>query len=89
MKDADKNRDPERARKRAVADLRCAARKIGIGSACRALLELAADEAGMEPDQLLPGNHSVVPGIGRRQLAGLILAGDGLWEDIDWEVLVT
>lgn len=28
MKDKDKNRDPERARKRAKSDLRCAVRKL-------------------------------------------------------------
>ena len=28
MKDSEKNRDPERARKRAIADARCALRKL-------------------------------------------------------------
>jgi len=30
MKDAEKNRDPERAQKRARADARCALRKLGL-----------------------------------------------------------
>lgn len=30
MRDADKNRDPERARQRAKADARCALRKLGL-----------------------------------------------------------
>jgi hypothetical protein len=30
MKDKDKNRDPDRARKRAVTDMRCAMKKLGL-----------------------------------------------------------
>lgn len=43
MKDSAKNRDPERARSRAVADLRCAARKVGIVEARRILAELSLE----------------------------------------------
>lgn len=42
MKHTDKNRDPERAKKRAVADLRCAARKVGMSEAIRIMAELCA-----------------------------------------------
>jgi len=45
MKHADKNRDPAAARKRAVADLRCAARKLGM-TATVAELEQLCSEAG-------------------------------------------
>lgn len=41
MRSADKNRDPERARKRARSDFRCAARKLGLPAALAALRELA------------------------------------------------
>lgn len=52
MRNADKNRDPGRATKRARADLRCAARKLGHREA---LAELAAlfDETGLL-GELLP-----------------------------------
>ena len=38
------DRDPEKARKRAKSDLRCAARKLGLGEACAALRELLQEE---------------------------------------------
>jgi len=44
MKDMDKNRDPEKARKRAKGDLRCAARKLGIDAAIKLLQELKAEK---------------------------------------------
>jgi hypothetical protein len=44
MKDAEKDRDPSKARKRAVADLRCAVRKLGADEARRILEEVAAEE---------------------------------------------
>lgn len=47
MRDADKNRDPERAKKRAVSDARCALRKLGL------LQLMARDEAGSEPSEVL------------------------------------
>ena len=37
------NKDPERARKRAVSDLRCAIRKLGIPETLRQLIPLAID----------------------------------------------
>ena len=49
MNDADKNRDQGRALKRATADLRCAARKLGAVDALRVLTELFPTEA---PDHL-------------------------------------
>lgn len=81
-----RNTDPERARKRAKTDLRCAAKKMGLGEACRVLLELAGEQAGIDPDYLMPGNHSVICGIGRMELAGLIIAGQAKSRsEIDWE----
>lgn len=41
MKNADKNRCPERARKRAASDLRCAARKLGLQRAQDILCEMS------------------------------------------------
>lgn len=43
MRNADKNRDPERARKRARADLRCAARKLGGAEALVVLAEVSEE----------------------------------------------
>lgn len=43
MNDSAKNRDPERAKARAVNDLRCAVRKLGVARAQELLDELKAE----------------------------------------------
>lgn len=40
MKRSEVNRDPERARARAVSDLRCAVRKLGVPAALEAVADL-------------------------------------------------
>lgn len=45
MKNAEKDRDPAKARKRATADMRCAVRKLGLEEARRILEELEREEA--------------------------------------------
>ena len=47
MKNADKDRDPAKARKRATSDFRCAARKLGETEARRALAELFPPKRGL------------------------------------------
>ena len=49
MKDKDKNRDPERARKRAVADARCALRKLGLLEDLETLSALTQDQRTARP----------------------------------------
>lgn len=49
MKDSEKNRDPKRARKRAVADLRCAVKKLGLEAAQAVFTELMEEVAGFDP----------------------------------------
>lgn len=55
MKHSEKNRDPERARKRAVADLRCAVRKLGTAAAIEILREMVREERGTERLDSPPG----------------------------------
>ncbi|MCP4515479.1 MAG: hypothetical protein GY824_09655, partial [Delftia sp.] len=45
MRDQDKNRDPARAQKRAVADARCALRKLGLLSPLAAWMRLGHPSA--------------------------------------------
>ena len=89
MKNSDKNRDPERAVKRAASDLRSAVRKLGYNSALELILEMAAKDAGVDANEIMPGNHTMIGSIGRSELAGLILAGGGYSvAAIAWEKLV-
>jgi len=48
MRDADKNRDPQKAQKRALADARCAWRKMGATQR-NALLQWIADGCTGDP----------------------------------------
>lgn len=51
MRDKEKNRDPERAIKRATADLRCAVRKLGVSAALRVFAEFVPSTL-RDPPQL-------------------------------------
>ena len=56
MKRSEVNTCPERALKRATSDLRCAARKLGLGAAANAMAALYHDlarEAGVDPQAVI------------------------------------
>lgn len=59
MKSADKNRDPERARKRASSDARCAWRKMGPQERIE-FLEWLEAEHGVADGAHLPDGWSIV-----------------------------
>tara|TARA_R110000822_G_scaffold310554_1_gene444014 strand:- start:976 stop:1176 length:201 start_codon:yes stop_codon:yes gene_type:complete len=52
MKRADCNTDPDRARKRAVSDLRCAIRKLGNAETLRQVAELVDFDGNADRAQL-------------------------------------
>lgn len=68
MKHSDKNRDPERAKKRAVADARCALRKLGLLSWLDELTEDSRDDG--DPRRIAEAFRFV------RALGSTLISGD-------------
>ena len=69
MRDADKDRDPVKARKRATSDLRCAVRKLGTRQALAEIDSMiGAGDIDNPPDVRIAWDHS--KGMMLRKLGG-------------------